>query len=443
MPWFEFKNGLLLKLADILHTLAVWLMPGVPAPGPQENDHPQGEDDFRKQWMARYKVSCPPEDWLKFVAENSGADGPVPIGGKVARDGVLSPARRQDVKTPARAAVPRKIEPAQAADPDKQLDSSQQPQSKPTGSQPESRQESPWGVARKSALPLPSRMEPPEQELSSVQQVPVAGTESTTPLTQPRPSTVLSSTAIPSRTPRQASRVLQAVRRIVAKFRPAAPSSVIPQARRLAAKPAPVPDPKSLVVSREPDAAIMQEREFRSQRGALGEAHQHAWSVTRGTSIATGPFRSTRDRMSLPDQDEIFGERNGNDPEARPQTPGHRQREVVAQVVPWPDPAVRASAAEKDPWSFAIPVSLASREPNLTMATSCSWRQSPDRELAPGLPSLPAEFRPSPENSRDSSAQYPWPDLPQIVEEDPGEPKKLLQNHERQMRVLREQRGAW
>jgi hypothetical protein len=59
------------------------------------------------------------------------------------------------------------------------------------------------------------------------------------------------------------------------------------------------------------------------------------------------------------------------------------------------------------------------------------------------LPSLPAEFRPSPDNSGDPSAQYPWPDLPQIVEEHPDGPKQLLQNHERQMRVLREQRGAW
>src|SRR5258706_13080711 len=97
MPWLEFKNGLLLKMADVLHTLAVWLMPGVHAPGPQDDNRPQAEDDFRRQWMARYKVSRPPEHWLKFVAENSDGDGPVPVGGQVAPDSLSFRANRLDV----------------------------------------------------------------------------------------------------------------------------------------------------------------------------------------------------------------------------------------------------------------------------------------------------------------------------------------------------------
>jgi hypothetical protein len=55
---------------------------------------------------------------------------------------------------------------------------------------------------------------------------------------------------------------------------------------------------------------------------------------------------------------------------------------------------------------------------------------------------MPAEFRSS-AGQDNSEALYPWPELPQIAEEDADEPRKLLQNHERRLRVLREQRGAW
>ena len=134
MPWLELKNGLLLKLADLLQTLAAVLTPKAHAPGLQEDAHPPAEADFRAQWIKRYKTSRPPEDWLKLVAENSGNAGSESIDAKVERDRLLSPATQADITATARPATPDKIEPSPTSL-GKQPHPSQQPLPKLAGSQ--------------------------------------------------------------------------------------------------------------------------------------------------------------------------------------------------------------------------------------------------------------------------------------------------------------------
>jgi len=152
--------------------------------------------------------------------------------------------------------------------------------------------------------------------------------------------------------------------------------------------------------------------------------------------------RLPRHRLSLPDETEIVAIHDeGNEPETTAQRLLRRRRETAVPVVPWPGPTVRLTTTETEHWSFPPPAIFSER--NLTTAASSSWKQSPDQENAPGLPLLPSEFQSSTGSSGGSGTIYPWPELPHIVEENPSEPRKLLQNHERQMRVLREQRGNW
>src|SRR5882672_10302465 len=135
MPWLEFKNGLLLKLASVLHTLAAWLTPEAHAPGPQADDHPQVENDWRAQWKEQYKVSRPPEHWLKLVAENSSDDSSERIGGKVDLERPQFVERHAAVE-PARKIAKRQRGLAPALGHGKQSRSSQQPQSSLAGPQP-------------------------------------------------------------------------------------------------------------------------------------------------------------------------------------------------------------------------------------------------------------------------------------------------------------------
>src|SRR6266702_8679375 len=126
MPRLSLKNGLLLKLADILQSLAAWLTTEAHAPGPQGDNHPQAEDDFHAQGTQHYKVSRPPEDLLKLIAENSAGGRSAPIGGKVERDLPATTARQAVPKTPAQAVVRQKPEPMSTASSDEHLRSPQQ-----------------------------------------------------------------------------------------------------------------------------------------------------------------------------------------------------------------------------------------------------------------------------------------------------------------------------
>src|SRR5258708_2167403 len=144
MPWLSFKNGLLLKLADLLQTVAAWLTPAVHAPGLQGDSHPQAEDDVRAQSMERYKmerykVSRPPEDWSQHIDESPCGDGAETIADKVVRDRPPFAARHAAVESP------RAVE--------EQQHSSQRPGSEPG----RSNWKVPTGSVAKSVLPHQSQ----------------------------------------------------------------------------------------------------------------------------------------------------------------------------------------------------------------------------------------------------------------------------------------------
>jgi hypothetical protein len=306
-------------------------------------------------------------------------------------------------------------------------------------------------------LPHPPQIESAAYESSLVKQVSDPGIEPAATLSAdqilerqaPGPSTVLPAVSAEPRKPKQESWFSRTVRRIAAKLRHAAQSSAIRQARKTPAKSVSTHYVKQPGVSGETDASVAQAKEPQSHFAARELEHWKA-SISNGRAVTAEPLQVPRHHLSLPEQNEIAARYERSDgSEATIQTPLRRQRQTSAPVVPWPKPPVRAAGvervggAENGHGSIPVPASFHNRERNLTTAAASSWTLPPDQEIAPGLPSLPAEFRSSAGQTDNSEALYPWPELPQIVEEDADEPRKLLQNHERQLRVLREQRGVW
>jgi len=224
----------------------------------------------------------------------------------------------------------------------------------------------------------------------------------------------------------------QMMRKIVTRFRPAKQSTVVSQGHTAATKMA--------------DVSTREEDPQAHQSMVHAQEYREPSSTSNGMKVIKSASMDSpclpRHRLSLPDETEIVAiDDEGNAPETTAQRLLRRRRETAAPVVPWPGPTVRLTTTETEHWSFPLPAIFGER--NLTTAASSSWKQSPDQENAPGLPLLPSEFQSSTGSSSGSGTIYPWPELPQIVVEDPSEPRKLLQNHERQMRVLREQRGNW
>jgi hypothetical protein len=252
----------------------------------------------------------------------------------------------------------------------------------------------------------------------------------------------------PPRKPKQESWLSRTARRITAQLWPAAQSSAGSQTSQAARKPASTNRVEHSIVSGETDAPIAPEREQQSHLVVREQENRKTSSVNSGESVPTEPLQLPRHRLS-PQQNEIAirYERSGASGFTL-QAPARQQRETTAPVVPWPKPPVRIAGIERvgglenGHGSIPVPASFHNRERNLTTAAASSWTLPADQEIAPGLPSMPAEFRSS-AGQDNSEALYPWPELPQIAEEDADEPRKLLQNHERRLRVLREQRGAW
>jgi len=463
MPRLSLKNGLLLKLADILQSLAAWLTTEVHAPGPQGDNHPQVEDDFRAQGTQHYKVSRPPEDLLKLIAENSVDGRSEPIGGKVERDLPAMAVRRATPKAPAQTVVRRKTESVPGASSDEHLRSSQrfspqqaepkqtvakqaeakqgeakQIERKQVGSTP--RFESPAEIAATRTLPHQPQSGAELGARPFVKQGPEVGFEPAMPATERIPER-----QEPPRRSKQAPLLVQAMRKIVNIFRPTEQSSAAPQPRSHVRKSTLASRPEPLGILNQANVSTTQEKERRRPMTVQEQADPKLLSAKIGKTNPEEMPRVAESRLSSFDQEqiEVIVRRGSNSsPETSLPVLFRHQRETIAPVLPWPNPTVRV-AATTEPWFVPDSNSLRRRESNLTSAASSSWKQSPEQENAPGLPLLPSEFRSSPESSGDSGALYPWPELPQIVEEDADGPRKLLQSHERQMRILREQRGDW
>ena len=483
MPRLSLKNGLLLKLADIFQSLAAWLTTEVHAPGPQGDNHPQVEDDFRAQGTQHYKVSRPPEDLLKLIAENSVDGRSEPIGGKVERDLPAIAVRRVAPKTPAQVVVRRKTESAPAASSDEHLRSSQrfsphQAEPKQTvAKQAESKQVEAKQIEPKQVGSTP-RFESPAETVANrtlshqpqsgtevgtrsfVKQVPEVGFEPAMPAKERFPErqeppmpTALRSDATqnlsePVEAPRrskQAPLLVQAMRKIINIFRPTEQSSAAPQPRSHVRKSTLASSPEPLGILNQANVSTTQEKEPRRPMTVQEQADPKLLSTKIGKANPEEMPRVAESRLSSFDQEqiEVIVRRGGkSSPETSLPVLFRHQRETIAPVLPWPNPTVRV-AATTEPWFVPDSNSLRRRESNLPNAPYSSWKPSPQQEHAPGMPLLPSEFRASPESSGDSGALYPWPELPQIVEEDADEPRKLLQSQERQMRILREQRGVW
>src|SRR5689334_2111376 len=103
MPWLEFKNGLLLKLASILQFLSARLTPEVQSPGLQEGAHLQMEDDLSAFSKKRFKVSRPSEGLQKENGRKPVDEGPIgdvsrPVGERFVRERPLSTERHTAIE---------------------------------------------------------------------------------------------------------------------------------------------------------------------------------------------------------------------------------------------------------------------------------------------------------------------------------------------------------
>ena len=484
----ELKTRLLRKLARWLHDWASRIAQAAEAEGPRldpENDVSE-RGDFRAQWMRRYRAGGPPEDWLRMVAEGTGKpvgtslpDRPISRESRPAMPrepkqfhshGIPKPAEERlksnSGTAPAsgqrkhhqkaklhsgnhpsedrsqRATVDFDGAPKDRSERKARLEDRTGPGAQQT-KRPPAEPETPQAPARASGRQAGESSKQTNSMANQAHDMPSASTESEG-TEQGREEQRL---PVPSRQAKEmrAQGAQHHVDSQVVRQPAMKPGSRRPKELNL-----PQPDEVAADFSTSDSLPLSAPKKTKKKRSKIFQLMNSVRERFSSASPSTAPREPGAKSDDMQMEAHIVAEESSH-----PDLPAgsYFRRQKASAIAP--DMAVdrfidvpQRQNFERSAWAPAS--SAPYGEPGIESWPRLSGYEdlnTSDRALGKTNEqkfAAPLSMPAAPHVGSDlSDISVLWPELPTVSEEDPNDPRRMLQNHERQVRITREQQGAW